>query len=188
VEVEGQLNPLAGISVNFGLTYADSRFSTVGLSCPLQFQATATRPAIAPCVGAAGGSAGLQNVEDGRLPYAPKWRILVMPRVEHELTASGLLGFVQASFSYQSWQTFSLEQDPLLVQKGYALVDASVGVRSKDKGYSLTLFVRNLFDQNYYSSMAHTSLLATATNASDLTAYVNKDSNRYFGATFGYAF
>ena len=188
VEVEGQLNPLAGISVNFGLTYADSRFSTIGLSCPLQFQATANRPAIAPCLGAAGGSAGLQNVEDGRLPYAPKWRILLTPRVEHELTASRLLGFAQASVSYQSWQTFSLEQDPLLAQKGYALVDASVGVRSKDKGYSLTLFVRNLFDQNYYSSMAHTSLLATPTNASDLTAYVNKDSNRYFGATFGFAF
>jgi iron complex outermembrane receptor protein len=108
--------------------------------------------------------------------------------VEADIPGSDLTGFGQVSVSYQSRQNFDLSQDPLLKQKAYALVDASVGMESMNKHYSVTLFVRNLFNQNYYTSMAHTSLLASATNANDLTAFVTKDSRRYFGGTVGVKF
>jgi iron complex outermembrane receptor protein len=190
-EIEGTLRPAKALSINFGLTYAKSTITAKGLSCPLEFQAnlvkvaTGATPPINTCYGSGSGQ---QDIVDGRLPYAPKWRIMVSPRVEADIPGSDLTGFGQVSVSYQSRQNFDLSQDPLLKQKAYALVDASVGMESMNKHYSVTLFVRNLFNQNYYTSMAHTSLLASATNANDLTAFVTKDSRRYFGGTVGVKF
>ncbi|MET3471263.1 hypothetical protein ABIC78_001788 [Novosphingobium sp. 1529] len=48
--------------------------------------------------------------------------------------------------------------------------------------------MRNLCNQNDYSLIVHTGLMASATNPNDLTAFVNKDPNRYVGATFGAKF
>jgi iron complex outermembrane receptor protein len=90
--------------------------------------------------------------------------------------------------NYQSSQGFAIEQDPLLVQKAYAMVDGSIGLYTSDKRYNLSIFVKNLFDQNYYSAMAHNSLLATAASPNDVVASFNRDADRYFGATFGVRF
>ncbi|MBB3357988.1 MULTISPECIES: hypothetical protein [unclassified Novosphingobium] len=68
------------------------------------------------------------------------------------------------------------------------MLPANIGLQDRVYRYTLTLFVRNLCNQNDYSSMVHTRLMASATNPSDLTAFVNKDANRYVGATFGAKF
>lgn len=194
-EIEGNLRPSDQFSVGFGLTYADSSVNAEGISCPLQNQgvnalliAPGETPPPNTCYRTTATAAGQQNIVDGYLPYAPKLRINVSPRFESDIPGTQLAGFAQVNVSYQSKQYFAIEQDPLLMQKAYTLVDASIGVKTADSGYSLTLFVRNLFDQNYYTSMAHTNLLSSATNANDLTAFVNKDSNRYFGGTIGVRF
>jgi iron complex outermembrane receptor protein len=187
-EIEGTLRPVEVLSVNFGVTYARSRVTANGLSCALQNQVnlyTGPNPPANTCFGA---GTGQQNIVNGRLPYAPEWRVMVSPRVEAGIPGTGLDGFGQATVSYQSSQIFDISQDPLLAQKAYTLVDANIGVQDQAHRYTLTLFVRNLFNQNYYSSMAHTSLMASATNPNDLTAFVNKDANRYVGATFGAKF
>ncbi|WP_068085408.1 TonB-dependent receptor [Novosphingobium rosa] len=190
-EIEGTLRPATGFSIGFGVTYADSSVTANGLSCALQNQTNllVVAPGATPPANTCYGSGqGLQNIVNGKLPYAPKWRVMAAPRFEHEIPGTGLAGFGQVSVNYQSRQIFDISQDPLLTQKPYAIVDASVGLQDAAKRYTLTVFVRNLFNQNYYSSMAHASLLATPTNAQDLTAYVNKDANRYFGATLGVKF
>lgn len=68
------------------------------------------------------------------------------------------------------------------------MLPANFGLQDRAHRYRLTLFVRNLCNQNDYSSMAHTGLMASATNPNDFTAFVNKDANRYVGATFGAKF
>ncbi|MCW1988415.1 hypothetical protein J2792_003179 [Novosphingobium capsulatum] len=65
---------------------------------------------------------------------------------------------------------------------------ADIGLQDRVHRYTLTLFVRDLCNQNNYSSIVHTGLMASATNPNDLTAFVNKDANRYGGATFGAKF
>jgi iron complex outermembrane receptor protein len=95
---------------------------------------------------------------------------------------------VQVGVNFQSKQQFAIEQDPLLAQEAYTLVDASIGIHTIDKRYSLSLFVKNMFDVNYYTSVSHNSLLATAAKPYDLTATYNTDADRYFGATLGIRF
>lgn len=189
-EIEATLRPTDGFTVNAAVTYAKSSIDIDGLNCPLQFQAAAPVLSGTPinvCYRAAAGATPQQNLRGRPLAASPEWRISVAPRYEADLTDS-LAAFGQFSINYTSEQQFAVEQDPLLVQPGYALVDASIGVKTVDDRYTFTLFVKNLFDENYLTSVAHNSLLATAASPFDLIGTYNKDSSRYFGATVGVKF
>ena len=67
-------------------------------------------------------------------------------------TTGNFNAFAQVSANFTSAQFFSSELDPLTIQPAYTLVDATVGVTTSDRRYGVTLFVKNLFDENYYPS------------------------------------
>jgi iron complex outermembrane receptor protein len=52
----------------------------------------------------------------------------------------------------------------------------------------VSVFVKNLFDKNYFTSVSHNSLVATAANPLDIIATYNKDADRYFGVNLGVRF
>lgn len=197
VEVEATMRPSRNFSVAANFTLLDATVDVAGQSCALQQQATAqVYTANFPAnicyrrrttVGnVTTTSSPIIDVVGGQLPATPRYRVGVTPRYEREFGA--LAGFIQVGLNYQSDTIFSLNQDPLLKQDGYALVDATVGIHDIDNRYSLTVFVRNLFDQTYYSQLNHGTILATAANATDLWANFNKDADRYVGATLGVRF
>jgi iron complex outermembrane receptor protein len=198
LEIEATLRPSDRFTLPVNLTYLDATIDVGGQTCPLQLQTAAPiltgNFPVNACYRArttVGGvvqtSGPIIDIEGGRLPLAPKWRVGISPRYEAEL-GRGLAGFVQANVNFQSDQQFSLEQDPLRVQDSYTLVDLNVGVRDVDNRYNLTLFVRNLFDVNYFTQLNHGTILASAASPNDLWANVPKDANRYVGATLGARF
>jgi iron complex outermembrane recepter protein len=189
-EIEATMRPADGFTVNAAVTYAKSTIDIDGLNCPLQLQAAApvmTGTPINVCYRTAVGATPQQNLRGKPLAASPEWRISVSPRYEADISSS-LAAFGQFSINFTSEQQFAVEQDPLLWQPAYTLVDASIGLKTIDDRYSLTLFVKNLFDENYLTSIGHNSLLATTANPYDLVGTYNKDSSRYFGATFGVKF
>lgn len=190
VEVEATLRPGRNLSIDASFTYTESTVDIDGLNCPLQLQAAAPVRTDSPtnlCYRTAAGATPQQNLRSATLPASPRVRISVAPRWDYDISDT-LAGFMQVGLSFQSKQQFAIEQDPLLVQEAYTLVDASVGIHTTDRRYSLSVFVRNLFDVNYYTAVSHNSLLATAARPTDLTANYNKDADRYFGATLGVKF
>lgn len=199
VEVEATLRPSEAFTVNASVTYAKATANISGLNCPLQFQAAAqpftNNFPVNTCYrrqtvvnGTTITSGPLQDVRNGDLPASPRWRISVTPRYEDSIPGTSMVGFVQAAVNFQSAQNFSIEQDPLLTQPSYTLVDLSVGLRTEDNRFSITGFVKNLFDTNYLTSINHNSLLATTASPFDLIANYNKDADRYMGVTFGARF
>jgi iron complex outermembrane receptor protein len=199
-EAEATFRPIDPLTIGFALTYADSKIDVDGLNCPLQLQAAAPiltgsfpvntcyRSRLPNASGVLVTSGPIQDVRGGYLPYAPKVRLSVTPRYESDIPGTGLVGFGQLGINYQSKAHFALEQDPLLFQKAYTLVDASVGVRDADGRYSVAVFVRNLFDKNYLTGVAHGATLASVANPFDLQAFVPKDADRYFGVNVGVRF
>lgn len=188
-EVEATLRPSDAFSVNAAVTYAQSRINIDGLNCALQLQAAAPVLAGKPiniCYRTAAGATPQQNLRNRPLQASPDWRISVTPRYDYE--GDNFNAFAQVSVNFTSAQNFTSELDPLAVQPAYTLVDATVGLTTADSRYGVSLFVKNLFDVNYLTSIAHNSLMATTSNALDLIGTYNKDSSRYFGATFSARF
>jgi iron complex outermembrane receptor protein len=187
-EVEAFLRPSDRWTFNAGFTYLDANINTTGTNCNLTQVAvviapTAEQPANA-CFRFTGEAAGLnrQNIRDGKLPNAPRYRLNLGGRYEAPVS-SNLEAFVQASLNMQSDVLFSLEQDPLTEQDGYATVDASVGVQTADNRLRLTLFVKNLFDQSYATSIFRDAFFGNAASPNNLDHYLPKQANRYFGGS-----
>jgi iron complex outermembrane receptor protein len=183
-EVNATLHSHWGLSLNTNATLAKTRFDLNGVGCPLQFQSAAVTVTGAPpsnqCYLQQGQA--LLNVRDGQLPSSPQWRAGFAPRYEHSL-GSSLVGFGQFNVNYQSSEVFDPSQDPLLKQNGYTLVDFSLGLASSAGNYNVTFFVKNLFNEFYYTNMQHAQFLATAAKPSDVYAFLDKESQRYFGAS-----
>lgn len=129
------------------------------------------------------GSGTAQNVQDGRLPNAPKWRGNLSVRYEDAIPGTDLNGFVQVAATQQSEVTFSLEQDPGLVQDSYGVVNLTLGASTRDDRYLVTVFVRNLFDQNFVNGMQRESILTNAANPGNIAYFPAKDAQRYVGVS-----
>lgn len=188
-EIEATMRPSDSFSVNAAVTYAQSRIDIDGLNCPLQLQAAApvmTGTPVNVCYRTSAGATPQQNLRGRPLQASPDWRITLAPRYDYE--GDNFDAFAQIGVNFTSAQYFTAELDPLTRQPSYTLVDASVGVSTADKRYNLTVFVKNLFDTNYLTSIGHNSLMSTTANPYDLVGTYNKDSSRYFGATFGVRF
>jgi iron complex outermembrane receptor protein len=193
VEIELAAQPMSGLTLSGGVTYLESSVDIDGLNCPLSAQAAA--PVItgsAPnnvCFRTAPGLSPVQNVAGGDLPNAPRWRGYLAAHYDFDIPGTSLSSFVQLSGNSQSKINFVIEQDPLTVQGSYTTVDASIGLRSPGDRYRFSLFVKNLFDEHYVSSLARSATLTTATVTPDnLVGTIPKEANRYFGATFGMSF
>lgn len=186
-EVEFQFALTDHITLNGGVTYADATFDATRLSCPLTAQAAAITLAAGQaeptntCFRIGAGTA--QNVVDGRLPNAPKWRSNLSIRYDDTIPGTDLTGFVQLSATQQSEVTFSLEQDPGLVQDGYGLVNLTIGAVTADDRYTLSLFVRNLFDQAFVNGMQRESIVTNAANPGNIAYFPAKDAERYVGVS-----
>jgi iron complex outermembrane receptor protein len=101
---------------------------------------------------------------------------------------SKLDGFFQIDASYQSEQNFAIEQDPNQVQDAYTIVDLSIGVKEINSRYIATLFVRNLFDENYYVTSQGSNLLPSNLNLVEKYAIRAKNADRYVGAALSFKF
>lgn len=195
-EAEATLRPSDWLSIPIGFTYLDATIDVDGQSCAFQQQASApTYTSDFPvnmCYrrsvttdGVTTVSNPLIDVKGGKLPLAPKYRVNISPRVDFDLTDSWS-GFFLTNVAFQSEQVFAINQDPLLKQNAYTLVDMSLGVTNG--ALSVTGFVKNLFDTTYYSQLNHGTILAGAANPYDLWANIPKDADRYFGVNVGYKF
>lgn len=199
-ELEGDWRPNENFSITGSLTYTKASIDVDGLNCPLQFQAgapiltgnfptnTCYRSRLPNAAGVLVTSNPIQDIRDGSLPSTPEWRLSLSPRYEREIGATDWSGFVQVDVNYQSEQQFAVEQDPLLAQDAYTLVNLTVGARNLANGLSVSLFARNLFDENYFTNMAHVGTLGSPQFPNDVTAYIPRDAERIVGITLGAKF
>lgn len=198
VEIEANMRPSDDFSIAASFSYVKADIDIDGLQCALQQQAAApiltsgfpTNSCYRRRVtvnGVTSTSPPIIDVRGGVLPVAPRYRVVVTPRYDAEV-GSDMRMFLQANIAFQSRYLFAINQDPLLEQKAYTLVDMSAGIGSADRRYSLSVFVRNLFNTNYYTGLSHIGILGTAAQPFDLQANYAKDSQRYGGVTLGVQF
>ena len=131
VEVEAFLRPARFLSVNFGATVADTRYrhDLVGAD---------GRPLPTP----------LFQLPGERLSNAPQYTVTGAASWTPPLTDS-LSALVYADFRYQSDFITGSDLDQEKAQPGVVVVNARLGLRGPEDGWSLELWAQNLFDVNY---------------------------------------
>jgi outer membrane receptor protein involved in Fe transport len=137
IELEAYLRPARNLSVNLGFTYADTRYAnnlignttltnTTGSLSPAFFQLPGARL-----------SNSAKYVTTGAISWTP------------DIGTSGLKGLAYVDFRYTSALNTGSDLDYEKLQKGYALVNARIGLNQADKGWSIEAWAQNLFNVNY---------------------------------------
>ena len=138
VEADFFIEPFENFTLNGGIAYVDAEIREF--------------PFGPGFIRLDGTQTGLQDLAGEELPNAPDLKLNVTGDLEVPL-GTGLVIGARSTVTYQSEVNFSLAQNPNTVQDGYALVDASVRLADEDDRWRVSLFVKNLFDQNYRTSI-----------------------------------
>lgn len=149
-ELEFQSRPIEGLELNVGMSYLTNRVRDVPLA------------------------ASRTGVE--RSPFSPRWTVNGLVRYSWQALGGDL--HVQADGNWRDRQTFNLVVTPSQREPGYALFNANIGFTSAS-GWSVSAYVRNLFDERYRVQSFDTS--------GDFGA--NEDTfgaRRWFGANLSY--
>lgn len=182
VEVDFSFLATAGLTFNGGIAYADAvydDFSNALARCPGgQLAAQCFNP------DPSGTSTTLFYDESGdKVENYSDLQIYLSGNYTHVLSQD-LEGFVRMDFRYMSDTTATI-RDRANGVKGtpsYNISDLYVGVNYLDR-YNVQLSVKNVFDQNYYTTTFYDNATSHATGA-----YFLRDYTRYFGVDFTMTF
>lgn len=164
--------PAPGLSFNIGAIYNRAVYSPSFLvSCNTQ-QVRG--------VGTCSAQGTTQPVS--QLANTPKLRILVNGEYATDLNPK-LSGFIQSDLVFETHQFLSATPDPNLETGNHWLLGGRIGVRSKDGGWGVSIFGRNLLDKAYPLVFADA---ITAFNGGGGKSYATSPSidwHRSFGLT-----
>lgn len=140
-EFDTTISPTDGLLFNISAAYLDSELSQLTNAVGTSF-------------------------DGNRIANTPEFSVSALARYDFDITDT-MAAFVQGSVAMKSDIFFSTENDRIVSQDGYALVNARAGVSFDDGKYKLSVFGTNLADKAYL------------TNVTDLTDF--GFYSRYFG-------
>jgi iron complex outermembrane recepter protein len=194
LELEFFARPLPGLSLTGGYAYSDTAFDLDGSICyqlqPVQILAPGTVPPGNTCYRYTTDGPMTQarkNIRDGVLISAPEHRFNMTARYEAPIN-DDYNWFAQTSVRYQSEVRFAVDQNPLSVEKPNAILDASVGIGRSNGRYQLSLFVKNLTNEFYSTGISIDQFVATPASPYELTHFVPKDAERFFGVNLRFEY
>jgi iron complex outermembrane receptor protein len=112
------------------------------------------------------GSPARQNLGGATPAQAPKVKLSADLDYVHQLSNMPFQLTGTASYAYQSKVNYSLNQDPQTIQKGYGILNLTVGIRNPSQHYEISAFVNNVFNEHYYANIfdqagTYNNMLAT---------------------------
>lgn len=172
--------PTDELTLGFSASISDTEFESFeGASCP-RLAGLVTEVG-APCGPLVAGGPNTTSFDASGLAgtNAPELMFSLDGRYQRPVF-SGLEGFVQGNYYWRDETTFGLYPTNVpnpTTQDGYGILNASLGIIGGDGAYTLSLFARNLTDENFVTSIFDLPFDA----AGGLGQFVSADAQRTVG-------
>lgn len=166
LEVEFLAQPVDDLTLGGGLSLIDSEFEKYPNG---------------PCNGiqtARGDCAGLQDLAGRDLAFSPDWRFNIHGSYRLPLDAIPFDTTVAAFYRAQDDILFEPSQDPNTIQDSYGVLDLSLTLSDKEDRFSVSGFVKNVFDEPYANMIFGQ---ATAICQGCYVQLISKEAQRLFG-------
>jgi iron complex outermembrane receptor protein len=171
VEVEASARPVRALRLDASAAYTDATIREFA-NAPCY-----TNQTVAQGCRPVGGS-NFQDLSGSPLANSPKFKYSLAGAYDIALPSLPFDGFVTAEYTHQSAVMLDLLGTPISRQKAFGVVNASIGVAGRDEqNYRVALFVNNLFDQSYATSLGYTG----SSNAGAVAQLLPRNSRRYVG-------
>ncbi|MET0137209.1 MAG: TonB-dependent receptor [Sphingobium sp.] len=134
VEVDARLAPVEGLTLGLGATYNDAKYRRY-TNAPAQYLTSYLVT---------------QDLSGKQASGAPKWSVTSNAEYVHK--SGNLEIYGGGDVSYRSSFHAAVNLDPFSKVPGYTLAGLHAGVRQADNRWDIGVWVRNLFDKDYYNT------------------------------------
>ncbi len=183
IELDMNWVPTSTFKMGFSAAYINAKFEEfTDAAC---YGNTAdTRPPEPYCVENDDG-VWVQDVSGKSMPNSPKFKFVV--DAEKRFTLSNTIDLlVGGNYSYRTKAQALPNQNPYAVQDAFGLLNLHVTLDRIADRYSVTAFVNNLFDENYYVDLEDFWTGPWAGNV--IIGQPARNASRYFGLRFSVNF
>ncbi|MDG1925851.1 MAG: TonB-dependent receptor, partial [Pseudomonadales bacterium] len=104
-----------------------------------------------------------QDLSGRRLSFVPKWT--VSTSVSYEKSFSGFNGFAHLAARYRGERNVTSEQNPIADQDSYVTANATIGISDAADRWSLSLWGKNIFDEEFTDGIFNSVIQAGSFNA-----------------------
>ncbi len=162
------LTPIEGLTMQGGLTYAETQFSNRAPANDPDF----CRPLQTGGVCGAGTALGgaLNRLPGSRISFAPLYSATYGATYEHPIT-DRLMGRATVNVKYTSGYNTGSDLAPQKYQDGFALVSGRIGVGPKDEKWAVELWAQNLTGETYNQVVFNGPLQGTETDPAAIRTY-----------------
>lgn len=146
VEVAIDWRPVPALTIGGGVTYADTRYGSFkGGQCQYTFFTAGL------CTAAGPGNYVIDL--SGRSSFAaPKWSANINARYDWRHLAGPFNYFASVNYMYHSATVGEPSLDPVNYLKAYGLLDARIGLTTKNGRLEASIYGKNLTNQTYFYS------------------------------------
>ena len=163
-EVEFSWQPTRAFTIGGGVTFVDARYDdNKNGECQYTFFHEGL------CTQAAPGTY-IIDLTGRRIYYAPKWTLAINSRYDLRTLPGPFNAYASANYSYRSSTAAEPSLDPATYIQAYGLLDARLGLTTKDGKYELAVFGRNLTDEHYFGTHFFATLFGGLSAGNDATA------------------
>ena len=173
VELETTLNPAEGLTVFASGAYVDARVTEFP-NAQCYFGQTVAQG----CVRNATTGLSSQDLAGSRLNNAPEFKFNLGFNYETPIS-SGVEFVTNGNFTWQSDIRFDLTGNPRTTQEAYGLANAAIGVQSPNESWHVSVFVNNLFDQDFVTQIIDDT--STRVDPFILLQQIPRNASRFFG-------
>lgn len=173
IELETTLNPADGLTIFASGAYVDARVREFP-NAECYFGQTAAQG----CVRNATTGLFSQDLAGSRLNNAPEFKFNLGFNFETPVTP-GIEFVTNGNFTWQDDILFDLRGNPRTAQGAYGLANMSVGVQSPNDTWHVSLFVNNLFDQDFVTQIIDDT--STRVDPFILLQQIPRNASRFFG-------
>lgn len=134
-----------------------------------------------------GSTTSVQDLSGEPLNNSPDWKVNFSLQYDQPLPSLPFDGFFQANYHWQDEVNFDLLGHPNAVQDSYGITNINIGILERaQERYRVTLFVNNLFDEDYATSIG--TLDGLYGDKDVRIHYLPRNAERYAGLRVRYTF
>ena len=132
------------------------------------------------------GGSDFQNIDGGILPNSPELKYSVALDYFKDLEDVSFDLFANINYAWQDEVNFNILQNPYTDEDAYGITNLRVGISDEAERYEVSLFVNNVFDENYRSYKQ--SIPRPFSGGVTVTHINSRNSERYMGVSAKYNF
>lgn len=170
LEVDFTAAPIDGLMLTAAATWLDAKYGSFGYIGCYPGQAPATG-----CENLGGGLTGY-DPSGKTLANSAEWKVALAGKYQRPISDT-FEGFVQADYSWRSEVNASANGDPGTVIDAYGILSGAVGVETTDGRWRLSVWGKNLTDEQFPSALFGTVFGAPG----DYSQVLTGDAFRRYG-------